>query len=129
VSYDYKEALDHFRSRQAMIEADIWEHISGQMPKRLLAVANLSFGRNIIAALTLGNMDYLNPDIDWIEGLLVNHHQMPAEALEGYLNTYYEATVRHLDQQGYAVIEWLSRLLGVPLPMQQRRTEVITLQR
>ncbi len=129
VSYDYKEALEHFRSRQAMIEADIWEHISGQMPKRLLAVANLSFGRNIIAALTLGSMDYLNPDIDWIEGLLVNHHQMPPEALEGYLTTYYEASVRHLDEQGTAVIEWLSRLLGVPMPVQERRSEKATMRR
>ncbi|MFO7633507.1 MAG: MerR family transcriptional regulator [Caldilinea sp.] len=118
VSYDYKEALDHFRSRQAMIEADIWEHIEGAVPKRLLAIANLHFGRNIIAALTLGSMDYLNSDIDWVEGLLVNHHQMPAEALDGYLSTYYEASARHLDQTGFVVIEWLSRLLGRPLPSQ-----------
>jgi len=121
VSYDYKEALEHFRSRQAMIEADIWEHIGAEVPKRLLAVANLNFGRNILAALTLGSMDYLNSDIDWVEGLLVNHHQMPSDVLEGYLQTYYQACERHLESPGFVVIEWLSRLLGHPLPTQWQR--------
>ena len=116
VGYDYKEALEHFRSRQAMIDAEIWQLMAHAMPQRLLAIANLSFGRAILAALTLGRMDYLNPDVDWIEGLLVNHHQIPAEALEGYLVAYYEASLRHLDEQGYVVLEWLSRLLGRPLP-------------
>jgi len=116
VSYDYKEALEHFRSRQALIEADIWQHMPDVMSQRLLAIANLSFGRALIAALTLGHMDYLNTNIDWVEGLLVNHHQIPAEALDGYLTAYYEASLRHLDEQGYVVLEWLSRLLGRPLP-------------
>lgn len=116
VGYDYKEALEHFRSRQAMIDAEIWQIMPDAMPQRLLAIANLSFGRAILAALTLGRIDYLNPDVDWIEGLLVNHHQIPAEALEGYLAAYYEASLRHLDEKGFVVLEWLSRLLGRPLP-------------
>jgi methanogenic corrinoid protein MtbC1 len=122
VSYDYKEALEHFRSRQAMVEADVWENIGVSIPKRLLAIANLSLGRNILAALTLGDMDYLNPDVDWVEGLLVNHHQMPPDVLDNYLETYCQACVRHLDQPGFVVVEWLSRLLGHPMPasMQQR---------
>lgn len=124
VSYDYKEALDHFRSRQAMIEATIWEQMSDAMPQRLLAMANLSFGRALIAALILGNMDYLNADIDWVEGLLVNHHQMPAEALEDYLNTYFTAAARHLDHRGNVVLEWLSRLLGRPMQGRVQQTRV-----
>lgn len=121
VSYDYKEALDHFRSRQASIEAEIWARMENVIPKRLLAMANQSFGRNIIAALTLGDMDFLNPDIDWVEGLLVNHHQMPPEALEHYLNAYYEACIRHLGEPGFVVLEWFSRLLGREMPDQAQR--------
>ena len=126
VSYDYREALEHFRNRQAMIDADIWQLMSSKMPNRMLAVANMSFGRAILAALTLGNMNYLDADIDWVEGLLVNHHQMPADALDEYLDAYYDACVRHLDRQGTVVIEWLSRLLGRPMPsrVQQARSAV-----
>jgi hypothetical protein len=96
------------------------------MPQRLLAIANLSFGRALLAALTLGRMDYLNADIDWVEGLLVNHHQIPADALDGYLVAYYEASHRHLDERGFVVLEWLSRLLGRPLPVryQQMHKEI-----
>ena len=116
VSYDYREALEHFRSRQVLIEADIWARLAGRISQRLLAVANLNFGRAIIAALTLGRIDYLNPEVDWVEGLLVNHHQLPAEMLEEYLHAYYAAALRHLEREGYIVQEWLSRLLGQPLP-------------
>ena len=116
VGYDYREALEHFRSRQVLIEADIWGRMSGVMSQRLLAIANLNFGRAILAALTLGRMDYLNPDIDWVEGLLVNHHQLPAEMLEEYLNAYHAAALRHLQAEGYVVQEWLARLLGQSLP-------------
>jgi len=125
VSYEYREALDHFRSRQALIEAEVWERIGFQVPKRLLGLANLNFGRNLLAALTLGSMDYLDTDVDWIEGLLVNHHQMPAEALEGYLNCYYEAAVRHLDPSGSVVVEWLSRLLGRSVPQRRVHRETV----
>jgi hypothetical protein len=81
-----------------------------------LATANLNFGRAIVAALTLGNIDFLDPDIEWIEGLLVYHNQMPPEALDNYLETYRAAAIRHLERPGYLVINWLSRLLGHDLP-------------
>ncbi len=125
ISYDYREALDHYRMRQALIDAEIWQQMSARMPNRLLATANLNFGRAILAALTLGNMNYLDADIEWVEGLLVNHHQMPADALDEYLDVYYDACLRNLDQRGVVVIEWLSRLLGKPLPspMQRVRSE------
>ena len=120
VSYGYREALDHFRTRQALIEAEIWQHLGDTIPKRFLALANQSLSRNILAALTLGDMDYLDADIDWIEGLLVNHNQMPADALDLYLGTYYDAAVKHLDKPGYLVIDWFARLLGRELPARCR---------
>ncbi|MBK8046209.1 MAG: hypothetical protein IPK16_03215 [Anaerolineales bacterium] len=85
VSYDYREALDSFRTHQPQIDADVWLQMEHQMPRRHLAVANNNLGRNIIAALTLGNIDYIDPDIDWIEGLLTQHLEMPPGALDYYL--------------------------------------------
>ena len=124
IGYDYREALEHFRVRQVLIDADIWQQMMDKMPNRLLATANLNFGRAILAALTLGNMNFLDADIEWVEGLLVNHHQMPADALDEYLEAYYDASLRNLDQRGAVVIEWLSRLLGkqLPSPLQRERS-------
>ncbi len=88
VGYDYKEAVEQFRARQTLIESEVWQQMQQFMPKRHLATANQSFGRAIIAALSLGDVNYLDPDIDWIEGLLVNHNEMPPEALDAYLEIY-----------------------------------------
>ncbi|MBW7883063.1 MAG: B12-binding domain-containing protein, partial [Caldilineaceae bacterium] len=110
VGYDYKEALEHFRTRQAPIEAEIWEQLDGAMSRRLLAMANEAFGRNITAALTLGNMDYLTASFDWIQGLLLTHYQMATTELWHYLDAYYMAALHHLEQPGYLILEWLSRL-------------------
>ncbi len=64
VGYDYKEAVEQFRARQTLIESEVWQQIQQFMPKRHLATANQSFGRAIIAALSLGDVNYLDPDID-----------------------------------------------------------------
>ena len=116
VTYEYKYGLDHFQTRQVLIEADIWQTMENEMPIRHLAVANQSFGRNIIAALTLGNMNFLDADINWVEGLLANHYELPADALANYLDTYYRAALRHLEEPGYIVLAWLARHLGQELP-------------
>ena len=125
VGYEYKEAVEQFRARQTLIESEVWQQMQQFMPKRHLATANQSFGRAIIAALSLGDVNYLDPDIDWIEGLLVNHNEMPPEALDAYLETYYDALVKHLGKTGYLVIEWMARLLGKDLPNEVRQLQQI----
>ncbi|MBP8293970.1 MAG: MerR family transcriptional regulator [Caldilineaceae bacterium] len=122
VAYDYKEALDNFRAGQAQIEARVWAAMEQQIPKRHLAMANQSLGSNIAAALELGNMNFLDSDIDWVEGLLVNHHEMPPEALDHYLEVYSDAVDATLDQRGYLVVDWFARLLGRQLPQHVKAT-------
>lgn len=125
ISYDYKEALASFRANQAQIDARVWAAMQHVLPDRHLTMANQSLGRNIIAALSLGNMNYINPDIDWVEGLLVNHYEMPPEALEQYLEVYFEAVHTTLDQRGHLVSEWFGRLLGRPLPQNVRVVQTV----
>ena len=55
-------------------------------------------------------MNYLNPDIDWVEGMLVNHHQLPAEMLEDYLNAYFAVSYTHL-RAHETVLDLVCRLL------------------
>ncbi len=85
-------------------------------------MANQSFGRNIMAALSLGNMDFLDADMDWVEGLLVNHYEMPESALDSYVEVYFEACLELLDKSGYPVVEWMARLLGRELPQGLKAT-------
>lgn len=122
VGYTYREAAEHFRSRQSLIDAEVGQQMETQLAPRHLGMANVSFGRGIIAALTLGDMNYLHPDMEWVEGLLVNHYEMPATLLDAYLEAYYNALLAHLDQPGYLVIEWMAQLLGRELPHDVQRS-------
>ncbi len=107
-------ARDHFHQHQSEIEADIWAKLGSQsVPARQLDIANRFMGKNIRSALLLGNLDYIGPDLVWIEQLLVNYYEMPAVVVNGYLHAYYEAARKRLGDDGKIVIDWLENLLGV----------------
>jgi DNA-binding transcriptional MerR regulator len=115
----YRQAFVQFRDHQARIEADVWQRMEkSNMPPRLLAAANANFSRNILAALSLGDIHYLGPDMDWIEGLLIYHAGLPADKLDIYLETYLEAARASLGDPEHPLVQWLSGLLGVePQPV------------
>jgi DNA-binding transcriptional MerR regulator len=107
----YKRAREHFRERRAQIEA----HVSQALGQKLvaydyLAVVNEEFAHNIVAALTLGNMDFLSTDLHWLTGLLKGH-DMPTELLLSYLSAYYQAAKAQLDERGSLIVAWLARLV------------------
>ncbi len=112
LSAEYREALQHFRLQQAAIEAEIWRSSGAStMSHELLHKANRNFGRTTIAALTLGNIDYLGADLHWIQGLLNNHYQMPPSMITHYLAAYRTAAQSQLKEHGKVLIDWLSRIL------------------
>ncbi len=119
----HRDTLAHFTARRAEIEGVVWQHLRTiAVPTRMLAAANLHFGRNIEAALGLGSMEYLTIDLAWIEGLLVNHVGMTPEYLQEYLEIYQQATVKVLGGQANPLVLWLAALadgaIGEPRPRQ-----------
>jgi hypothetical protein len=68
----------------------------------------------------LGNLDYIGPDLVWIEELLVNYYEMPAVMVNRYLQVYHEAAMNRLDDRGAIITDWFEALLGIskdqPLP-------------
>lgn len=121
-SDDYVAAHDHFRLHQAEIESALWRQLAkSDLPHRRLDAANATLGRNIRAALLLGDMEFLGPDLEWIENLLVTHFQMPADMLDRYLEMYYEAARTNLDARGDVIVMWLAAVAGVQ-PETERTT-------
>ncbi len=112
VQPEYRETLTLYRAAQSRIEAEIWRVLAqADMPPEHLGKANLNFGRNIIAALTLGDMDYAGHDLAWIKGLLSNHFQIPAHLVDDYLVAYLNATQVHMGERGALIYDWLRRIL------------------
>lgn len=108
----YLQALEHFRERQGLIEALVIQELnSGGYAHNHLALANRQLGLNMDAALTLGDMDLLGSDIEWVTGLLKNH-RLPVEALYGYLHAYYQTVTEQLDERGQPIVTWLGKLLA-----------------
>jgi hypothetical protein len=95
-----------------LIEAFVWQSMDPtQEGRENLTVANTHLALNIMAALRLGEMDFLGVDIEWVEGLLGNH-RLPSQVLYDYLDVYRQAAKAHLDERGAPVIGWLERVVG-----------------
>jgi DNA-binding transcriptional MerR regulator len=108
----YQHALTHFRERQGLIEAYVWQSMDATSEDReTLSVANTHLALNITAALRLGDMAFLGPDVEWVEGLL-GYHRLPRKLLYDYLDVYRRAAETHLDERGAPVVDWLTRVVG-----------------
>jgi DNA-binding transcriptional MerR regulator len=106
----YRQALNHYREHQSLIEAHVWQLLKTEdMPHSRLANANSEFARNIIAALMLGDIAFLGTNILWVEGLFINH-QLPTEQFYRYLSAYSQAVQAHLDERGQIIRDWLAQL-------------------
>jgi DNA-binding transcriptional MerR regulator len=112
---DCLQALVYFQDHQGLIEADVIQALtladSRGLAHDYLLLANRELGLNIGAALTLGNIEFLGTDIDWIARLLRNH-QLPAEALRGYIQAYHQSASEQLGDRGRPIVDWLGELLN-----------------
>ena len=63
-------------------------------------------GNNIIAALQLGDINFVDGEIDWLTAMLAGH-QLDLQVVYFYLRTYASAIEQHLGAAGAPVIEWL----------------------
>lgn len=109
VSEAYRQALANFTQQQPLVDATVWQVLQGlEIPDGHLDVAAYNLSKNIKAALVLDNLDYINPELDWIKGLL-EARQLPTEILYLYLRTYEQALETHLDERGAPIISWLAQ--------------------
>lgn len=109
---EYQVALDHYRTRQASIEAKVWQLLDTAEQHAFLKNANKALSQNIIAALTFGDMSLLSINIEWIKGLLVNYHyRIPHEIMRTYLSAYHQATTIYMDERGDLIVRWLQKVL------------------
>ncbi len=107
----YQQALTHYSQRQPAVEASVWESLTGAgISEHHLSEAGYNLSRNIIAALTLGNVEFLESDIMWVANLLVNY-QLSTTLLCIYLEAYYNAVDTQLDERAAPVKTWLAQVI------------------
>ncbi|MFZ0545315.1 MAG: B12-binding domain-containing protein [Candidatus Promineifilaceae bacterium] len=105
----YTQALAAFSQQQGLIESTVWQHLEeSDMPYAHVVNANLHLAQNIVAALKLGDMNFLGSEITWVQGLMDNYG-IDATYLPLYLAAYYDAASQHLESRGKPVVEWLAQ--------------------
>jgi methanogenic corrinoid protein MtbC1 len=110
----YKEAAEHFKDFQPIISANMWEQFRRDgIEEYHLEIANEFLGQDIRAALTLGDMNFLEHEMDWLGGLL-QFHDIPSELLPEYLSAYKKAVEAHLDQRRQPILDWLNSKISNP---------------
>jgi hypothetical protein len=112
VQETYIQAADHFREYQPIIAADLWEQFQRDgMEVSHLQIANEFLGKDIQAGLTLGDLNLLEHEMDWLAGLL-NSHNIPDELLPKYMEFYKQVVETNLDQRGQPIIDWLDSVVS-----------------
>ncbi len=108
----YERAWAHFRERSGLIESSVWRPLNGRMALNGTAEASRHLTNNILSALKLGDLDYIGPNLQWLEGMMINHN-LPADALCHFLVAYHAATTQYLDAAlGEPVIAWLEKVVA-----------------
>lgn len=107
----YRQALGHYRERRLLIEADLAQN-PDLFQKPWFPAINRELGRDIVAALTLGDIDFVDDSIDWLAELN-NDGYAPAKILDDYLGAYYQTARKRLDERGAPIVNWLSGRVGV----------------
>jgi hypothetical protein len=103
----YQRARDHFRERRGLVEAQVVQVVQQRgVTSSLLTMVNRELGRNIDAALALGDMAFLDSEIEWVRGLIRQQH-IPSEALSSYLEAYQQAAQNMLDERGEPIVSRL----------------------
>jgi len=108
----YRRAWAHFRERAGLVEAGVWQPLNGRMALGGTAEAIRHLTTNILSALKLGDLDYIGPNLQWLEGMMINLN-LPAAALCDFLRAYHAATGQHLDPVlGRPVVAWLAKVVA-----------------
>lgn len=111
ISDTYRLAGLYFRQQQSQIEAHIWQQFQqAGIPYEHFTNANMHMARNILSALTLGDMAYIGVELVWIKQLLANH-RWPDGALEQYLAVYHEAVASLADESVQPIVDWLAKII------------------
>jgi DNA-binding transcriptional MerR regulator len=108
----HEDALQQFLNRHREIELEVERSFGGnRISTGLLRGANSSFSRDIVAALALGDIHHLGPDLPWVKGLLQNHYRLPESLVTDFLQAYATAAERVLRSSDSSLLQWLHEIL------------------
>lgn len=111
LSDEYMQVIDSFGEAKPSIDAQImkWANSGFNQEEILvnLELANDQLGNDILAALALGDVDYVRTNLIWLRGLL-SHRDIPEDLLIIYLKTYQETAEEFLQYRSDLIVHLLA---------------------
>ncbi|MEZ4591164.1 MAG: MerR family transcriptional regulator [Chloroflexota bacterium] len=106
----YEVALKHYDSRQYLIDFDTRQALEKEnIPFAHLEDTNDRLKKSILAALHLGDIDYIDPELALAQQLM-NNYGIPREMQTKYLRAYHASSKIRLGADGQIVTDWLDKL-------------------
>jgi methanogenic corrinoid protein MtbC1 len=110
VPESYRQARAHFQDRLDRMEEDLLRALGEwQPPLQQQAMVKRELAMSIEDALALGDMDYLDTDLAWLEDLL-RSRGIAVDSLRAFMRAYRRAAAAHLDERGGPVLDWLEKV-------------------
>jgi hypothetical protein len=110
VSTEYLQTLAEYTRNQTAINALVLSSIPAEViPPAFLEIALSNFSGLIAAALSLGNIHFVESSVTWLEGLLKNYAHERSEIIQFYKG-YRAATEHILGDKGSIILDWLSTI-------------------
>jgi methylmalonyl-CoA mutase cobalamin-binding subunit len=107
-SAEYVQTLELFASHRSLIEASIDAEARARgVDPSYFTTAHKFMGDNLLACLRLGEMSYLDSEIDWLTVLLKGLN-LPQSVVYDYLRLYSAVVYQHLDHHALPITNWLS---------------------
>lgn len=109
-SAEYMQTLAEYTRNEAAINALVSSSIPAEViPPVFLEIAISNFSSLIAAALSLGDIHFIESSVTWLEGLLKNFAHERSEIIQFYKG-YRAATERILGDKGSIILDWLSTI-------------------
>lgn len=103
----YLEAHDALLAKRTKIESAVIEYgrsLSIQAEALNNGVHQLS--NNILAALQLGDLEYVSDELKWVRALLRAYNRSQQELVD-FMNSYFQAVDENINGQGTPIKDWL----------------------
>ncbi|MBN1668475.1 MAG: MerR family transcriptional regulator [Anaerolineales bacterium] len=106
-----KATLQHFREQRGRIESRLSTELQDEnLDYEYIALANQQIASDIIAALKLGNLNYISGQLEWLRDLMT-YRKVPPIALKIYLRTYLQIAKQVMDKRGQPIFDWLTKII------------------
>ncbi len=109
IEHFYLEAYELFLARRGLIELSVMEHYRARnLPGNYLQHANEFFGDVLAAALALGNIHFINPDLEWLRNLMTQY-ELSADRIFPYITAYASAAQQHMGPHAQIIVDWAAQ--------------------